>query len=118
MIISIVWHLVWFVTVTVPTECPDWKPDPYTGLYPSYHCAVYHCKTETKKMEKDFASEEEAKAFVKACPDKSIKFTLEKVTDCHVNEIPISRELVKLDDEEDKTFPNPDPEVLKSKFEN
>ena len=40
--------LTWKVDETIPTACPDYVPDPYTGEYPSTHCLVYHCKTITE----------------------------------------------------------------------
>jgi len=43
-------HVRWKVYLNVPTECPDYKPDPYTGQYPPSHCLVYHTKTIEKEM--------------------------------------------------------------------
>lgn len=63
------WLVVWSVVVTVPTGCPDYKPDPYTGEYPSTRCAVYHCEQKTNHMEKWFATKEEAEKFIENAPD-------------------------------------------------
>lgn len=66
--------LTWQVTQRVPIECPDYKPDPYTGNYPSSHCAVYHCEIRTTSMKKTFDTLEEAEAFKKAAPSSCTNF--------------------------------------------
>ena len=63
------WIVMWTLLVTVPTECPDFEPDPYTGEYPMVHCLVYHTKTIERKMEKRFDSKEEAEKFIADAPD-------------------------------------------------
>lgn len=55
--------------MSVPTECPDYKPDPYTGRYPMTHCLVMHYKTETKEMSRSFHTRQEAEAFVDGAPE-------------------------------------------------
>ena len=61
--------VLWTVCETVPTGCPDYKPDPYTGEYPSTHCAVYHYKIITKSMKHFFPTEKEAREFIANAPD-------------------------------------------------
>jgi len=60
--------LTWKVDKTIPTACPDYKPDPYTGEYPIYHCAVYHYETITENMSKEFSTDKEAKDFASKAP--------------------------------------------------
>jgi hypothetical protein len=71
--------LTWKVTKTVPTACPDYVPDPYTGAYPSFHCAVYHCTTIIEEMVKDFATKEEAFSFAAKAPSSCTDFMLNGV---------------------------------------
>ncbi len=66
------WIVLWLVVSTSPVECPDFKPDPYTGAYPSTHCAVYHCKETKSVLIKEFVSDIEAKGFIDAAP-KNLK---------------------------------------------
>lgn len=61
--------LTWKYDTTEPTECPDFKPNLYTGEYPSTHCLVYHFKNVTKEMAKSFDSQEAADEFKKNAPD-------------------------------------------------
>ena len=61
--------VVWVITLTVPTSCPDYKPDPYTGEYPMMHCLVAHYKTITKNMRKEFKTKEEAQKFIDNASD-------------------------------------------------
>jgi len=61
--------VLWTVTITVPAGCPDYKPDPYTGEYPSAHCAVYHHKTITKSMKHFFPTKKEAREFISNAPE-------------------------------------------------
>lgn len=58
----------WQVTKQEPAQCPDYKPDPYTGDYPLMQCLVYHTKTVTKNMEKVFDTREEVDAFIVGSP--------------------------------------------------
>lgn len=62
------WLVCWYVAVCVNTECPDYKPDPYTGQMPNAHCAVYHSKTEKYAKTKWFGTKIEADDFIKAAP--------------------------------------------------
>jgi len=64
--------LTWKVSKTVPTACPDFKPDPYTGELPSTHCLVYHCETVTEKRSAVFATQEEADLFKKNAPSNCV----------------------------------------------
>ena len=68
--------VVWTIIVWVATGCPDYKPDPYTGQYPSTHCLVNHGKFEEKKMEKEFSTKEEALKFIEDAP-KNIKLIMQ-----------------------------------------
>lgn len=68
--------LTWKVDKTVPTQCPDYVPDPYTGQYPSYHCAVYHCKTVTEERTAEFATLKEAQQFADKAPLSCYDFKL------------------------------------------
>lgn len=68
--------LAWTVSETVPTGCPDNSVDPYTGQYPTFSCAVYHCKTVTKEMLKQFDSEQEAIEFAQKAPTSCYDFLL------------------------------------------
>ena len=56
--------LTWKVSYTRPTACPDYKPDPYTGQYPSTHCLVYHCETITESKSAEFETDEEVNNFI------------------------------------------------------
>lgn len=60
--------VIWYVTSWVSMPCPDYKPDPYTGKYPTVSCAVNHGRNVTTKMEKEFAIKEEAESFIKNAP--------------------------------------------------
>lgn len=64
--------LTWSVTVVEPIPCPDYRPDPYTGQFQATHCAVYHCRTIQKQMEKEFSSKEEALEFKGLCKYVSV----------------------------------------------
>lgn len=64
------YKVTWKVTKSVPTSCPDFKPDPYTGEYPSYHCAVYHCEQVTTDMSKEFETVQEALNFMSQAPKR------------------------------------------------
>ena len=68
--------LTWKVDKTIPTPCPDYKPDPYTGEYPSFHCAVYHCETITENKTAGFLTDKEAKDFASKAPDSCYAFCL------------------------------------------
>lgn len=58
----------WRVSQTVPTFCPDFKSDPYTGKYPDVMCTVYHTKTVEVKMKKEFETMVQVKEFIKNRP--------------------------------------------------
>lgn len=68
--------LTWKVDRTIPTACPDYQPDPYTGEYPSFHCAVYHCKTITEERTAEFKTLKECKDFVFKAPDSCYNFKI------------------------------------------
>lgn len=71
--------LTWKVSKTIPTACPDYKPDPYTGEYPSMHCLVYHCETITENKSAEFSTEKEAKDFADKAPHSCYDFALDGV---------------------------------------
>lgn len=66
--------LTWKVTKNVPISCPDYVPDPYTGEYPSVHCAVYHYETVTNDMSKEFSTLKEIKEFISKAPQNCTEF--------------------------------------------
>jgi|ERR1035437_340563 hypothetical protein len=68
--------LTWKVDKTIPTACPDYQPDPYTGEYPTFHCLVYHCKTITESKTAEFETEEIAKEFISKAPLSCYEFKL------------------------------------------
>ncbi len=68
--------LTWKVYKTIPTACPDYQPDPYTGEYPTFHCAVYHCKTITEDKTTEFSSKKEAEDFAFKAPQSCYEFKL------------------------------------------
>ena len=68
--------LSWKVDKTVPTACPDYKPDPYTGEYPTTHCLVYHYTTITEDRTAEFATDKEAKDFANKAPLSCYNFRL------------------------------------------
>ena len=72
--------LTWKVNKTIPTACPDYVPDPYTGEYPLIHCLVYHCKTITENKSAEFPSEKEAKDFADKAPYSCYDFVLDGIT--------------------------------------
>lgn len=69
--------LTWIVNKTIPTSCPDYTPDTYTGEYPSMQCLVYHCKTVTEHKEFDFETREEAEKFTEQAPYSCSEFRLD-----------------------------------------
>lgn len=68
--------LTWKVDKTIPTACPDYQPDPYTGEYPMTHCLVYHCKTITEEKTAEFSTEKEVREFVEKVPLSCYEFKL------------------------------------------
>lgn len=78
----------WTYDAVVPAECPDWKPDPYTGEYPTGHCAVYHTKIERREFRRVFDTEEEVNAFTDACPDKDILFYVTELDESKLEDTP------------------------------
>ncbi len=64
------WLVCWFVAISVNAECPDFKPDPYTGEMPNAHCAVYHGKTEKIAKTKWFDTKIEANDFISKAPQE------------------------------------------------
>ena len=62
------YRLSWVVSKTVPVECPDYKPDPYTGDWPMLHCAVLHMRVVSFEEHRDFATAAEAQAFELKAP--------------------------------------------------
>lgn len=69
-------YLTWKVDKTIPTACPDYVPDPYTGEYPMTHCLVYHCKTITEDKSAELSNDKEAKDFASKAPDSCYDFRL------------------------------------------
>ena len=69
-------QLTWKVDITRPIPCPDYKPDIYTGQYPSTHCLVYHCETVTEQRSTEVTDEQEAKNFVLNAPSSCYDFRL------------------------------------------
>lgn len=68
--------LTWKVDKTIPTACPDYKPDPYTGEYPSTHCLVYHSTTITEDRTAEFSTKKEAQDFAFKAPLSCYDFKL------------------------------------------
>lgn len=66
--------LTWKVSKTIQTECPDYKPDPYTGEYPSIHCLVFHCKTIVEDRIAEFETKKEAQEFADKAPPSCYDF--------------------------------------------
>lgn len=62
------YKVTWKVNGSRPASCPDYKPDPDTGQYPSTHCDVYHQESYTEDRERSFNSRKEAEAFVNLAP--------------------------------------------------
>ncbi len=67
------WIVLWTVTVTVPTGCPDFVPDPYTGKYPTTRCGVWHTETTERNMSKIFETSKQAQLFILNAPKYLIK---------------------------------------------
>ena len=63
-----IYLVIWTVSVWVSTSCPDFKPDPYTGEYPSMHCLVNHGKVVERDMVKQFSTLKEAQDFISSAP--------------------------------------------------
>ena len=61
--------VIWTVTLWVSTPFPDYKPDQYTGQYPTTHCLVLHGKYIDKEMSAMFVGREAAEEFIKNAPD-------------------------------------------------
>ena len=77
------WLVCWYVTISVNAECPDFKPDPYTGEMPNAHCAVMHGNTEKYAKTKWFGTKIEADDFIKAAPPYIKKrMAIVDATDC------------------------------------
>ena len=74
MRLSIKMILTWKIDKTVQVECPDYKPDPYTGEYPAIHCATLHYENVTQTKSKEFLNEEEADFFIKGAPKSCYDF--------------------------------------------
>lgn len=68
--------LTWKIDKTAQTACPDFKPDPYAGEFPMTQCAVYHTRTITQEMSKEFETKEEAEEFKKNAPPACYDFNL------------------------------------------
>ena len=62
------WLVFWFLMHSVQVSCPDKNPDPYTGEYSNFSCAVYHSKTIATFRHKCFETEEEAENFISKAP--------------------------------------------------
>lgn len=72
-------QLTWKIDKTIPTACPDYVHDPYTGEYPSFHCLVYHFKTIIENKSAEFLTEKEAKDFADKAPQSCYDFALNGV---------------------------------------
>lgn len=68
--------LTWKVDKTIPTACPDYQPDPYTGEYPMTHCLIFHCETITENKTAEFPTGKEAKDFADKAPLSCYDFKL------------------------------------------
>src|SRR3990167_2183906 len=68
--------LTWKVDKTIPTDCPDYVPDSYTGKYPTFHCLVYHSKTITEDKTAEFKTNKEAEEFASKAPQSCYDFKL------------------------------------------
>jgi len=66
----------WKAQITRAIECPDYKPDPYTGEYPPRHCLVYHSETVTIEKAQNFETEEEAREFIRNAPPSCSNFEI------------------------------------------
>ena len=76
------WIVLWTLLTYVPTECPDFKPNPYTGEYPMTHCLVNHQKQVTKHFKRRFNTQSEAISFINKAPDDvKPSMKIEKVPD-------------------------------------
>lgn len=69
--------LTWKIDKQIPVECPDYKPDPYTGEYPAFHCAVLHAKYITETKSAEFETKKEVEEFIKKAPKSCYEFRLE-----------------------------------------
>jgi hypothetical protein len=66
----------WVVSIWIPTQCPDYKPNVYTGQYPQSICSVNHGKYVNQEMSKEFKSLIKANKFIKDSPqDYGFKIT-------------------------------------------
>jgi len=84
------WLVCWYVAICVNAECPDYKPNEYTGEMPRYHCAVYHGKAEKIAKTKWFGTKIEADDFIKAAPPFIKKrMTIVDATDTESEESPM-----------------------------
>lgn len=63
------WLVVWWVCTSVQTDCPDWKPDEYTGSLPNSGCLVLHTKTVYRPMLKEFQAKFSAQDFINKAPE-------------------------------------------------
>ena len=72
-------NLIWKVDKTVPTQCPDFVQDPYTGEYPTTSCLVYHCKTITEERSQEFDTKENAVKFADKAPLSCYEFKLDGI---------------------------------------
>jgi len=64
----------WDVNLTRQIECPDLKPDPYTGELPMTSCLVDHTEGYVRHMAKSFDTQQEAIDFIEAAPGRSVAF--------------------------------------------
>ncbi len=69
--------LTWKVSKSVSAPCPDYTPNPYTGEYPSFHCAVIHYETITENKDRYFKTKKEAQDFADKAPWNCSDFRLD-----------------------------------------
>lgn len=62
------WALVWWLTATVSTACPDYKADPYTGELSQTPCLVNHCVATNVVRSETFATRADAEKFKSQAP--------------------------------------------------
>lgn len=66
----------WKVKRTILAECPYYKPDIYTGEYPTFHCDVVHYKDVIDSRSQDFLTKKEAELFITKAPTNCYDFTI------------------------------------------
>lgn len=66
--------VTWVFKAHVSVPCPDYKPDPYTGQYPTIMCAVAHHKLVTENRTQSFDTLKEAEIFINRAPQSCSDF--------------------------------------------